>query len=68
MNGCIPYFPNLEQCPERTMTFFPKKLVLETMKKINDDENLSFYEDYLESLLKWTREKLTTEAVALTIL
>lgn len=27
-NGCIPYFPDLKDCPELTMTNFPKELVL----------------------------------------
>jgi hypothetical protein len=26
-NGCIPYFPDIEYCPKKTMTFFPKKLI-----------------------------------------
>jgi len=25
--GCIPYFPDIDQCPDRTMYFFPKHLI-----------------------------------------
>jgi hypothetical protein len=28
-NGCIPYFPNIESCPEQTMVLLPKWLMLE---------------------------------------
>jgi len=26
-NGCIPYFPDIEQCPKNTMVLFPKELI-----------------------------------------
>jgi hypothetical protein len=69
MNGCVPYFPELEQCPESTMKRFPKQLVIDINKKINDGENvLSFYEDYVNLLLDHTRKHLTTEEVAKEIL
>ena len=28
-NGCIPYFPNIENCPINTMALLPKNLILE---------------------------------------
>ena len=69
MNGCIPFFPYLQNCPELIMTGFPKKLILETNKKINDEENLlSFYEEYVTLLLDHTRKWLTTEYMAKYIL
>jgi hypothetical protein len=69
MNGCIPYFPYLENCPELTMTRFPKKLILETNKKIDDEENLlSFYEEYVNLLLEHTRKNLTTDVVVKNII
>lgn len=64
MNGCIPFFPDLPQCPEYTMTRFPKKLVMEACEKIKKGEDLSFYEECVNLLLDWTRDKLTTESVA----
>jgi hypothetical protein len=68
MNGCIPFFQYLDQCPENTMTKFPKKLVLESMDKIKKENDLSFYEEYVNLLLEHTRNVLTTEAVAKSLL
>jgi len=69
MNGCIPYFPYLENCPEWTLTGFPKKLILETNKKIQNEENiLSFYEEYVTLLLEHTKKYLTTEIMVKKIL
>ena len=31
-NGCIPYFPNIEQCPPNTMALLPKHLIIEGNK------------------------------------
>ena len=64
MNGCIPFFPNLENCPENTMKRFPKKLVIDACNKIKNEEDLSFYEECVTLLLDWTRKNLTTECVA----
>lgn len=33
MNGCIPLFLDLENCPEYSLTFLPKKLLLEINQK-----------------------------------
>lgn len=68
MNGCIPLFSDLEQCPEFTMTRFPKKLVIEAYNKIKEGNDLSFYEEYVNLLLDHTRKNLTTEEVAKSIL
>lgn len=64
MNGCIPIFPDLEQCPEMTMRRFPKKLVIEAYNKIKEGNDLSFYEEYVNLLLDHTRKYLTTESMA----
>lgn len=68
MNGCIPFFPDLDQCPEMIMARFPKKLVIEANKKIKEGNDLSFYEEYVNLLLDHTRKNLTTEEVAKSIL
>jgi len=68
MNGCIPFFPDLDQCPENTMTRFPKKLVLEAMEKIKEGNDLAFYEEYVTLLLEHTKNNLTTEEVAKSLL
>jgi hypothetical protein len=64
MNGCIPWFPNLEQCPECIMMRFPKKLVMEAMSRVQQGDNiLTFFHDYVNMLLDHTRKNLTTEEV-----
>jgi hypothetical protein len=68
MNGCIPFFEELDQCPKTTMTRFPKKLVLHADKLIKEGNNLSFYEEYVILLLEQIRENLTTEEIAKSLL
>jgi len=68
MNGCVPFFPTLVECPSLTMTRFPKKLILEAMDKIKKENDLSFYEEYVTLLLDHTRKNLTTEEVAKSII
>ena len=61
-NGCIPYFPDLENCPTKTLTKFPKQIILETNQLIEEKRFTDKkYETYINSLLDWTREKLTTD-------
>lgn len=75
-NGCIPYFTDLEECPQNTCAFLPKDLLLKAKKirglaeeKIVDKE--AFEEDYYEianQLLSYTKKHLTTKAMAQYIL
>lgn len=65
MNGCIPYFPELENCPKTTMTKFPKDIILETNKLIDIKTlDLSKYTDICTQLIEYTRNNLTTEKEA----
>jgi len=57
--GCIPYFENLDKCPEKTLFNFPKKLILETNKfydfltsKYNISNNNNIYQLSKEELCK----------------
>jgi hypothetical protein len=65
MNGCVPYFPFIEDCPKKTMANLPKAEFAKCYKLINDglmsDE---LYRQTGEFLLQYTREKLTTRALA----
>lgn len=73
-NGCIPYFPNLEQCPKNTMALLPKKLLLEANILYGKHhgkqlEELSINDmiecnNLIDSLLDYTRNNLTTEKLA----
>lgn len=56
-NGCIPWFTELDKCPERTMTHFPKELVAEAMKSETPEE-------YIPQLLEYTRKHLSCRAMA----
>jgi len=60
MNGCIPYFPDLEKCPQYTMSIFPKQLILECNSKIDELDKNSLI-DYIDELLTYTKEHLTTQ-------
>lgn len=56
-NGCIPMFENLEDCPEHTLTTFPKQLLKDFCMDYDIDRiNL------IKQLLEHTREHCTTSA------
>jgi hypothetical protein len=69
-NGCIPIFPNIENCPANTMTLLPKDLLLEgnmlyeknKNKNINDisSEQIDEFNKLIEKLLTHLKNKLTT--------
>jgi hypothetical protein len=69
MNKCIPYFINIEKCPKRTLTLFPKDLCIEVNNLINEnkitDDN---YYDLLTNFLYILKNNLTTIKVAEQIL
>jgi hypothetical protein len=77
-NGCIPYFIDIEQCPENTMALLPKNLLLEgnnlynsfknkNIDEINIDE-LNIYETLVKKFLDYTKKYLTTKSIAQYIL
>jgi hypothetical protein len=78
LNGCIPYFPNIENCPENTMKLFPKDLILEGNilfeKYRNYDINNLEKDDInecnilIKKLLEYTNQYLTTKNMAKYIL
>jgi hypothetical protein len=77
-NGCIPYFPNLEQCPINTMALLPKSLLYEanTLYEKHKDKQLEqlTINDMIECnnlihlLLEYTRNHLTTSKLATYVL
>lgn len=60
-NGCLPYFPDLADCPPYTMVNFPKQTILETNKLIAKGEIPTNYEEIIQDLLIYTKKNLTTE-------
>ena len=77
-NGCIPYFPNIENCPVNTMALLPKNLILEgnnlynSVKHKNISElteiEISECNILIAKLLDFTRCNLTTNTLATYIL
>lgn len=63
MNGCIPYFEDLENCPSLTLTTFPKDTVIRLMELGAVDSNNVHADDILP-LLDWTKRRCTTTALA----
>jgi hypothetical protein len=64
-NGCLPYFPDLADCPRTTMTNFPRAQVLlgnalYNSSYVNEDR----YNALLDNVLAHTRAKLTTTSAA----
>ena len=70
-NGCIPYFPDIEQCPPNTLALLPKDLLKEgnllyiTLKdtELNTD-NMKKCKELSEKLLAYMRDHLTTARMA----
>lgn len=63
-NKCIPYFIDLENCPEYTMVNFPKNIILKTNKYASKNKVPLDYECYLEELFNYTKNNLTTSKLA----
>ncbi len=75
-NGCIPYFVDLDKCRPETMHFLPRELIFEAMNlegvsylEIDHEKfDREKYFEILNKLLDYTRQKLTTKAMASYIL
>jgi len=71
-NGCIPYFPNIENCPENTMALLPKDLIKEGNKlyekiiKNNElkEEDKNKCNILIKELINYTKENLTCKKMA----
>lgn len=66
-NGCIPYFPNIEQCPPNTMTLLPKDLIIEG-NKLYETKDTEKCHILIEKILEYVKNNLTTEKMAQYIL
>lgn len=59
MNGCLPYFKELEKCPKRIMVNFPKNEILKSNDLFkNFNENI--YYEILNKVFSYTINNLTT--------
>ena len=64
-NGCIPAFIQLRDCPQQTMTSFPKQLCLKVLEEhSNGMDPVYIYEEYAERFEKHLVEHNTTKAEA----
>ena len=67
-NGCIPYFPDIENCPSNTMALLPKELLLKANYLYKSNSQISSESDEYISLsnqlLEYTKNYLTTEKMA----
>jgi len=64
-NGCIPYFPDLADCPKETMASFPKEIILETNRLYeNNAKEDKILLAYSQKILDYTRQNLTTDVIA----
>jgi len=74
VNGCIPYFIDIESCPEYTMYLLPKKLFSQANslydnkfknKKIDEitEEEINEYNILQKELLEYTKQYLTTDKI-----
>ena len=70
-NGCIPYFPNIEECPSLTMALLPKDLFKEGNALYSEftktpltPEVIESYKILLNKFVNYTRNHLTTYKLA----
>lgn len=64
-NSCLPYFKDLQGCPQTILANFPKDLLLEINQTIESNTSLTAqqYDSYTNKLLEFVRKELTTEAL-----
>lgn len=67
MNYCLPYFPNIEYCPEYTLTTLPKKQLIKA-REIYENFSEDKYYELLEEVFEHTKKYLTNEYSAKRIL
>jgi len=64
-NYCIPYFPDIENCPIKTMNNFPKNKIIKTNELFNKiNINMDEYNILLNDIFEYTKQNLTTKRLA----
>jgi hypothetical protein len=64
-NGALPYFPDIEGCPERTMVNFPKALCQSVLTAERSGASWAkIYADHVEDFHLWFQLNLTTSGLA----
>jgi hypothetical protein len=81
-NNCIPYFIDIENCPENTLSLFPKDVIIlsnqlydkiksknpENLDIVLEESDLIEYNKLLDQLIVHTKKYLTTCSIAKYIL
>ena len=63
-NGCLPYFINIDKCPELTMASFPKQLCLDIFSDSKSNSAVNVYEKYASKFEEHFLSNNTTKAMA----
>lgn len=63
-NGCIPYFIDIEKCPESTLTHFPKDLCKEVNLSFNNLTTDQIYDKFINQFEEHFKQHNTTKALA----
>ena len=63
-NFCLPHFPDLENCPPKTMSNFPKQQILEGNKLFEKEIINDKYYEILNDVFEFTKTNLTTKISA----
>jgi hypothetical protein len=63
-NGCIPYFVNIENCPELTMTSFPKDICSKVIKLLGKQPSKDLYSSLIDELENHVINNNTTSSLA----
>ena len=69
MNGCVPYFVGLENCPRSIMVPLPKQKLIDIRNALDAGEYTEErYQSDASELLEYTKQHLTSEKLIETIL
>jgi len=62
--GAIPIFEGLDNCPPTTMVTLPKQIIMDANRELLPlgPEKAELYQEYVNKLLKYTRENCSTSA------
>lgn len=63
-NNSIPYYIDIDEIPNKTMTTFPKSIVKNAMKSLLNKDNVQIFDKYIQDLNEYTINNLTCEKTA----
>lgn len=63
-NGCIPYFFDIDKCPNQTMIHFPKTLCINVIESLKKEKEKEVYEKFINKFESYFNENNTTLALA----